>query len=235
MPPFRCGTLYSAGMPRPVSNPPNPWETLHAEWLGEPPEAELRSLRGGSPVDHRREREPGRRLSLQRQPVPRMFSFVRLLLRTPDAPVSRLGRRHGLRSEDRREDQRAGAVATRALEALVAGRDDRLFGRHRLLPAARGGLRADAPLPRGLPRVSAIRSASSPRARSSGATPRSWRALAREADAVVYVSIPFADENARPRDRAERRPLRPSGSRRSPRSRRPASRPESRWRRSSPA
>ncbi len=28
-------------MPRPVSNPPNPWESVHAEWLGEPPEAEL--------------------------------------------------------------------------------------------------------------------------------------------------------------------------------------------------
>ncbi len=28
-------------MPRPVSNPPNPWESLHAEWLGEPPEARL--------------------------------------------------------------------------------------------------------------------------------------------------------------------------------------------------
>ena len=28
-------------MPRPVSNPPNPWETIHAEWLGEPPPAEL--------------------------------------------------------------------------------------------------------------------------------------------------------------------------------------------------
>ncbi len=28
-------------MPRPVSNPPNPWESLHAEWLGEPPEAAL--------------------------------------------------------------------------------------------------------------------------------------------------------------------------------------------------
>ena len=28
-------------MPRPVSNPPNPWESLHAEWLGEPPAAEL--------------------------------------------------------------------------------------------------------------------------------------------------------------------------------------------------
>jgi DNA repair photolyase len=26
---------------RPVSNPPNPWETIHAEWLGEPPPAEL--------------------------------------------------------------------------------------------------------------------------------------------------------------------------------------------------
>ncbi|HEX7253853.1 MAG TPA: PA0069 family radical SAM protein [Thermoanaerobaculia bacterium] len=26
---------------RPVSNPPNPWETVHAEWLGEPPEARL--------------------------------------------------------------------------------------------------------------------------------------------------------------------------------------------------
>jgi DNA repair photolyase len=28
-------------MPRHVSNPPNPWEASHAEWLGEPPEAEL--------------------------------------------------------------------------------------------------------------------------------------------------------------------------------------------------
>ena len=28
-------------VPRPVSNPPNPWETIHAEWLGEPPPAEL--------------------------------------------------------------------------------------------------------------------------------------------------------------------------------------------------
>jgi DNA repair photolyase len=28
-------------MPRRVSNPPNPWQTVHAEWLGEPPEAGL--------------------------------------------------------------------------------------------------------------------------------------------------------------------------------------------------
>jgi DNA repair photolyase len=28
-------------MPRLVSNPPNPWQTVHAEWLGEPPEAAL--------------------------------------------------------------------------------------------------------------------------------------------------------------------------------------------------
>ena len=28
-------------MPRPVSNPPNPWQSLHAEWLGEPPAARL--------------------------------------------------------------------------------------------------------------------------------------------------------------------------------------------------
>ncbi len=26
---------------RPVSNPPNPWESVHAEWLGQPPEAAL--------------------------------------------------------------------------------------------------------------------------------------------------------------------------------------------------
>ncbi|HTO87338.1 MAG TPA: PA0069 family radical SAM protein [Thermoanaerobaculia bacterium] len=26
---------------RPVSNPPNPWESVHAEWLGKPPEARL--------------------------------------------------------------------------------------------------------------------------------------------------------------------------------------------------
>ena len=28
-------------MPRSVSNPPNPWQSIHAEWLGEPPNAEL--------------------------------------------------------------------------------------------------------------------------------------------------------------------------------------------------
>ena len=28
-------------MPRPVSNPPNPWQSVHAEWLGEPPTAAL--------------------------------------------------------------------------------------------------------------------------------------------------------------------------------------------------
>ena len=36
-----AGKLYSAGMVRPVSNPPNPWESVHAEWLGAPPEASL--------------------------------------------------------------------------------------------------------------------------------------------------------------------------------------------------
>ncbi len=28
-------------MPRPVSNPPNPWASVHVEWLGEPPPARL--------------------------------------------------------------------------------------------------------------------------------------------------------------------------------------------------
>jgi DNA repair photolyase len=28
-------------MPRRISNPPNPWQTIHAEWLGAPPEAAL--------------------------------------------------------------------------------------------------------------------------------------------------------------------------------------------------
>ena len=28
-------------MPKRVSNPPNPWDSVHAEWLGEPPEATL--------------------------------------------------------------------------------------------------------------------------------------------------------------------------------------------------
>ena len=28
-------------MARRVSNPPNPWDSVHAEWLGEPPAAEL--------------------------------------------------------------------------------------------------------------------------------------------------------------------------------------------------
>jgi DNA repair photolyase len=32
------------GVPRPVSNPPNPWSSTHVEWLGPPPDAELRVL-----------------------------------------------------------------------------------------------------------------------------------------------------------------------------------------------
>lgn len=28
-------------MPRPVANPPNPWQTVHVEWLGPPPDARL--------------------------------------------------------------------------------------------------------------------------------------------------------------------------------------------------
>ena len=28
-------------MPRPSSNPPNPWESTSVEWLGPPPEAKL--------------------------------------------------------------------------------------------------------------------------------------------------------------------------------------------------
>ncbi len=30
-----------SSMPRPVSNPPNPWASMHVEWLGEPPPARL--------------------------------------------------------------------------------------------------------------------------------------------------------------------------------------------------
>ena len=112
-----------------------------------------RDLRGRSALDHRRERQPGRRLPLQRQPVPRMFSFVCLLLCTPDAPVPRMGRRHRLRPQDRREGQRPGAAAARASAPVLEGRDDRLLRRHRLLPADRGRLRADAALPGDLRRV----------------------------------------------------------------------------------
>ena len=28
-------------MPRPVSNPPNPWNSTHVEWIGEPPDAQI--------------------------------------------------------------------------------------------------------------------------------------------------------------------------------------------------
>ena len=60
-------------------------------------------------------------------------------------------------------------------------------------------------------------------------------ALAREADAMVYVSIPFADDRDGPRCSSPT-PVRPrSASRRSPGSPRPASAPASRSRRSSRA
>src|ERR1700730_378345 len=36
-------------MPRLVSNPPNPWQSVHAEWLGAPPGASLEVFQGGAP------------------------------------------------------------------------------------------------------------------------------------------------------------------------------------------
>ena len=69
------------------------------------------------------------------------------------APVPRLGRGHRLRSQDRREGERARAAAPGAPAAFLERRHDRVLGRHRLLPADRSHLRADAPLPRGLRRV----------------------------------------------------------------------------------
>ena len=32
---------YSAGMRRPISNPPNPWSEAQVEWLGPPPDVAL--------------------------------------------------------------------------------------------------------------------------------------------------------------------------------------------------
>ena len=133
-------------MPRPVDNPPNPWSSTHVEWLEEPPS------RRRSPSTRRRrasvalrERQPGHRLPLQRQPVPRLPARLRLLLRAPLAPVPGLRRRHRLRSQDRGQD----ATRPRCCGASSCARRGRAsaicFSRqHRLLPAARGQLRAHA-------------------------------------------------------------------------------------------
>ena len=105
------------------------------------PRGRARDLRRARPLDHLRERQPRHRLPLQRESLSGMFPWLQLLLRTPHAPVPRLGSGDGFRAEDRREDERAGAAAQGALAEVVEGRHDHLFRSDGRVPAPRGGLR----------------------------------------------------------------------------------------------
>ena len=172
---------------RPLANPPNPWATTDVEYLdGEAPHAPLAGLRGPHPRHPLAQRQPGRRLRLERQPVPRLLSRLRLLLRPPLARVPVLRRRHRLRAARSSSSRaRPSSCARPSTQPDVEGRARRLQRRHRLLPAARGQLPAHARLPRGVRRVPEPRAASSPSRRSSSATSTCSQELTRVARVVA--------------------------------------------------
>ncbi len=183
----------------PISNPPNPWATTEVEYLEGAPEVRLEVFEDGTRQHPVEERQPRRRLHLEREPLPRLLSRLRLLLRAPDARVPELRRRDRLRSQDRRQAARGRrCCARRSRKKSWRRRDGRLQRRHRLLPAARGVVPADARLPRGLRRAREPGRRSSPSRRWSSATSTCSPSSARVASAHVTVSIPFWDaERAR--------------------------------------
>ena len=114
---------------------------------------EAGGVRGPHPPDPGEERQPGRRLHVQRQPLPRLLPRLRLLLRAAVARVPELRRGDRLRSQDRRQAEGRRAAARGLRQEELAQGDGRVQRRHRLLPAARGVVPADARVPRGLRRA----------------------------------------------------------------------------------
>ena len=152
---FRCNALAGVPSPlRPLANPPNPWATTDVEYLdGEAPTRRARGLRGPDARHPLPQRQPGRRLRLERQPVPRVLSRLRVLLRAPLARVPELRRRHRLRPQDRGEEARAGAPARgvrrrrsgRASSSIFSGVTDCYQPLEATLPRSRAAASRCAP------------------------------------------------------------------------------------------
>ena len=197
-------------VPRRVSNPPNPWQSTHVEWLDEPPRVRLEVYeeRARSVLVQNDSPDIGFRYSVN--PYRGCQHACAYCYARPTPPVPGLRRGHRLRLDDRGQDQRrrAAAPATsprRSRGGASSRRVDFLLGRHRLLPAARGDLRADARLPRGLPRVPHPRRhhhqerPGAPRRRAS------WRACSAAADAA---GVPLDPLRRRRQARASSSPWR---------------------------
>jgi hypothetical protein len=148
---------YKDGGDEPPPTPGEPPEPVGVDGRRVPrrrgPEREARGLRGPHPRHPLPQRQPRRGLLLEREPLPRLLSRVRLLLRAPGPRVPVLRRGDRLRAQDRDQASRARAAPRGLRRPEVAGRQRRLQRRDRLLPAARGELPADAWVPRGLRRV----------------------------------------------------------------------------------
>ena len=102
---------------------------------------------------HLDQRQPGRPVLGQPQPVPRLRARLHLLLRAADARIPRPVRGPRLRDEDLREGRRARAAAGGAVGAVVAAEGAGDERRHRLLPADRAHAATHAAVPRGAGRV----------------------------------------------------------------------------------
>ena len=71
--------------PVPVSNPPNPWSSTELEYLEEPPKSKLQVYEDQTRKILATNDSPDLGVPLEREPVPRLLSRVRLLLRAADA------------------------------------------------------------------------------------------------------------------------------------------------------
>ena len=117
----RGSASRSSVMPRAVSNPPNPWQSNHVEYLGEQPQVALQVYEEEAGSILSENDSPGRTVSLECESVPRLLSRVCVLLCTPRASVPRVRRWHRFRSAHRGQDQCPRATRTARCAAGAGG------------------------------------------------------------------------------------------------------------------
>ena len=192
-------------MPRPVSNPPNPWQSVHAEWLGEPPEAalEIYEEEARSIVAENESPDVGFRFSVN--PYRGCFHACAYCYARPTHQY--LGWGAGT------DFDRKIVVKVNAPELLRRELTRKSWKGDTIVFSGVTDCYQPAEAVYGLTRrcLEVCREFRNPVGIvTKGALVRRdvdvLSALAREAEVVVYVSIPFADDAHRPRDRAQREP-----------------------------
>ena len=184
--------------PVPLSNPPNPWATTEVEYLEGAPEVRLEVYEDHTRQILSKNDSPDVGFTWSVNPYRGCFHACAYCYARPSHEYLSWGAGTDFDRKIVVKPRRAGAAARGLREADVEERDGRVQRRHRLLPAARGVVPADARLPRGLRRDGEPGGHHHQVAADRARRRCCWRRSRASASVHVTVSIPFWDpEKAR--------------------------------------